>query len=419
MATSVLYFDQRRHKDAGQGQLRIIIRHKGTTAMLSTGITLNADQWKNETIVKHPDAQFLNSVLSSKKGEVDRCLLELSTLGYLRGKTAKEIADIIKKRTDPEYAEEQAAKSKERAEKENSLLLFFNQVAESKDKPGTRQLYKDSYKKIEQFCVASGKDPLLLRFDDITKTWLISFEQFCLKTERQNTASRHLRDLRAVFNTANDEGKTTLYPFRRYTIKKEETIDKAYSAKELRRLFSTECCPGGEQKALDMFKLMFCLIGINSVDLANATKIERGRLNYIRKKTHKPYSIKIEPEAQTIIDTYAGKEHLVDILEKHANYKTYFNRMAKTLRKVGKERVSGQKSKGQAALADICCGSARTSWATIAQEELDIPREIIAAALGHHTVDVTTTYLRTDWRKKVDHANRQVLDWVFLNKRTR
>jgi integrase len=91
--------------------------------------------------------------------------------------------------------------------------------------------------------------------------------------------------------------------------------------------------------------------------------------------------------------------------------------MIKTLKKVGQKRISGKKNCGDALLPDICTGSARTSWATIAQEELDIPRDIIAAALGHHTIDVTTTYLRTDWRKKVDMANRKVLDWVFYEKK--
>ena len=155
----------------------------------------------------------------------------------------------------------------------------------------------------------------------------------------------------------------------------------------------------------------------NSVDLVNLTTPKKGRVEYTRNKTHKPYSIKLEPEAQAIINKYKGKTHLLDILERVPNYKTYFNRIGKALRKVGMVRVDGKKSTGDPILPDICMGSARTSWATIAQAELGIDRETIAAALGHHTVDVTTTYLRTDWRKKVDEANRKVLDWVFYEKR--
>ena len=162
---------------------------------------------------------------------------------------------------------------------------------------------------------------------------------------------------------------------------------------------------------------MFCLIGINSVDLSNLRSPVKGRVEYYRAKTHKLYSIKVEPEAERIIKKYKGQKHALNIIERCPNYKTYFNRMGKTLRKVGKKRVSGRKSLGNAILPDICTGSARTSWATIAQAELDIPRDVIAAALGHHTIDVTTTYLRTAWEKKIDEANRRVLDWVFYEKK--
>lgn len=277
----------------------------------------------------------------------------------------------------------------------------------------------DTYKKLSSFCLSAygttGED---LKFEEINKTWLDAFEEFCLKTERQNTASRHLRDIRAVFYSAIDNGLTVNYPFRKFKIKKAPTLDKSYTSQELRTLFLYNCYPGGEQEAVDMFKLMFCLIGINPVDLFEAQKGVKGRLNYIRKKTHKPYSIKIEPEAESIIQQYSGTNALLSLSESHTNYKTYFNNLIKTLRNVGKQRVPGKQSTGEAIIPEICAGAARTSWATIAQEELDIPRDVIAAALGHNTIDVTTTYLRTDWKKKVDRANRLVLDLVFYGKRT-
>ena len=58
---------------------------------------------------------------------------------------------------------------------------------------------------------------------------------------------------------------------------------------------------------------------------------------------------------------------------------------------------------------------ARHSWATIAAE-LEIPKETIAAALGHGGNTVTDIYIDFD-RKKVDEANRRVLDWVLYGKR--
>lgn len=55
----------------------------------------------------------------------------------------------------------------------------------------------------------------------------------------------------------------------------------------------------------------------------------------------------------------------------------------------------------------------RYSWATIAAE-LDIPERTVGAALAHSTAkSVTSIYIRVDMRKKIDAANRAVIDHVF------
>jgi integrase len=416
MLNARLYLDYRRPNKKGEGQLRVVVTKNGTSSMMSLGICLKKSQWKNGLVVNHPDAKLLNGIISAKKGAIDRQMLELSTLGVFVGKKAPEIVSILKDTLEPDAKKRKRAVEDERSNP-GSILNQIQQYCQQLDNNGTRQLYMDTHKKIESYCSSLGQDAHSLTFDSITKDWLGAFEKFCKKTQRQNTASRHLRDIRAIFNYAIDKGITTNYPFRKFKIKREETFDKSFSATELRSLFSYPCYPGGEQESVDILKLLFLLIGINSVDLAYATKEERGRLNYIRRKTHKCYSVKLEPEAVELIQKYSGSSYLVNILERYPNYKTYFNRMGKTLRKIGKTRIHGKKSVGKAILPNICTGSARTSWATIAQEELDIPRDVIAAALGHHTVDVTSTYLRTDWRKKVDAANRKVIDWVLYNKR--
>ena len=58
---------------------------------------------------------------------------------------------------------------------------------------------------------------------------------------------------------------------------------------------------------------------------------------------------------------------------------------------------------------------ARHSWATIAAS-LDIPKETIAAALGHGGNTVTDIYIDFD-RAKIDRANRMVIDWTLYGKR--
>ncbi len=419
MVKAKLYFDARRLDKNKDGQFRIIVSKNGSTAMISTGITIKPSEWKSGIIVNREDADILNKVIALKKSVTDMTLLRWSTTGELTGLSAKEIALKLEEELNPELTIKRKQREEQKRIEENSFAIFFLQYIDNINNNGTKGLYIDTYNKIMSYCQSIGRDFQTVSFNDIDKHWLESFERFCLTTQRQNTASRHLRDIRAVFNEAIDENKTLHYPFRKFKIKREETIDKSYSAEELHTLFNYICHDRGQQRAVDIFKLMFCLIGINSIDLAYAPDISRGRLNYVRAKTHKPYSIKIEPEALAIINRYKGKNgKLVNITETSPNYKTFFNRMGKTLRKVGLQRVPGKKSTGEAILPDICTGSARTSWATIAQEELDIPRDVIAAALGHHTVDVTSTYLRTDWRKKVDAANRKVIDWVLYQKKS-
>ena len=413
MVSSRLYLDNRRPDKLGRGTLRIIITKNGTSAMKSLGIKLLPDQWKDNLVTKHPDMKRLNSFLKIRIGNIESTLTTLALDGKLAGKTASETLRLLEKELDPETARENEELESKKNFSTNGFFAFFQKHMENKSNKGTKTLYLDTLNKLKAYCKESQIDGEALSFEDIKVSWLRSFEQFCLITEAQNTASRHLRDIRAVFNSAIDDEITTNYPFRKLRIKTVETRDKSFSSDSLRTLFKYNCYSGEEKEAIDIFKLEFCLIGINNGDLAFAGKPEQGRVEYKRRKTGKHYSIYIEPEAREIINRYKGKSHLINIIERGEKYQTFFKNHSDALKKIGLKRVAGKKSEGKALFPGICYGSARTSWATIAQDELDIPEEVIAAALGHSTVKVTKTYLRTKWRRKIDKANRLVLDLVF------
>ena len=146
------------------------------------------------------------------------------------------------------------------------------------------------------------------------------------------------------------------------------------------------------------------LIGINVVDLCNLEEMVSGRVNYIRAKTHRPYSIKVEPEALALIEKYSGEKHLLNYLDCCVNYRHFYNNLCKGLKAV-KEKLG---------LHELTTYWARHSWATIAAS-LDIPKDTIAAALGHGGNTVTDIYIEYDM-SKVDEANRKVLDWVLYGK---
>ena len=65
-----------------------------------------------------------------------------------------------------------------------------------------------------------------------------------------------MRNLRAVFNFAIDEGLTSWYPFRKFHIKTVKTAKRALSVEDLRRLFSAEV-ESWQEPYLDFFKLSF------------------------------------------------------------------------------------------------------------------------------------------------------------------
>lgn len=247
------------------------------------------------------------------------------------------------------------------------------------------------------------------------KSWLENFEAWMAKTMKVNAYAIHLRNIRSVFNYAIDEEYTTLYPFRRFSIKKEETRKRSLTAEQL-RLLRDYPCEEYQIRYRDMFMPMFYLIGVNAADLFNAkhSALVNGRFEYKRAKTGKLYSIKVEPEAQAIIEKYKGKDYLLNIMDEYGNYKDFLHRMGIGLKQIGeteRKGLGGKKSRNPL-FPDLSSYWARHTWATVAAE-LDVPKEVIAHALGHSWANSTTTdiYIRFDM-KKVDEANRKVIDFV-------
>ena len=230
-----------------------------------------------------------------------------------------------------------------------------------------------------------------------------------------NAYAIHLRNIRAVFNYAIDEEYTMLYPFRKFKIKAEETRKRSLTLEQLRELRDYPC-EEHQVRYRDMFMLMFYLIGINAADLFQAKKkdVINGRLEYKRAKTGRLYSVKIEPEAQAIIDKYAGKgDYLLNMMDSYANYKDFLHRMGIGLKQIGEmERVGrGGRKVREPAFPGISSYWSRHTWATLAAS-LDVPKETISEALGHSFgLSVTSIYIRFDQRK-VDEANRRVIDLV-------
>ena len=404
MATLNYYLDMRATGWDKPAPLKISIRSKGKTAFIPTGIMLLPEQWDDHTrkIVNHPRAAQLNNLLNRRYCDVECEVLRLQEDGAFHTMRITQVRDAI---MNVIYPNEQIAASR-------LFVSRLKRFAELKVNKRTRELYEATLSRI----VAFDRHCERLAFEDIDRAWLNNFDAFLAKTSPSvNARSIHLRNIRAVFNDAIDDEITQHYPFRKYKIKRAATPKRSLSIHELRELFDYPV-EEHQRKYLDIFKLTFMLVGINIVDLCHLKRIKGGRIEYQRAKTHRLYSVKVEPEALEIIERNRGVDWLIYPLDSNVNYQNYARRLNEALQSIGKVEIGKQ---GRKTITPLHPGLttywARHTWATIAAS-LDIPKETIAAALGHGGNTVTDIYIDFDQRK-VDEANRRVIDWVLYGKK--
>lgn len=93
-------------------------------------------------------------------------------------------------------------------------------------------------------------------------------------------------------------------------VRRTKTRKRSLPADAIRAIFTLTPSSARARVALDVFKLSFMLIGINSVDMLRLERLTTdGRIEYERCKTRKQYSIKVEPEALEIINRYKSDKH--------------------------------------------------------------------------------------------------------------
>lgn len=383
MATVQIALDTRAQKKDGTYPIVYTISHRGTTTRMPAELSVKREHWDNvrRIVIVRPDKVRLNNILTQGRLNIERVIFELHQQGRLAGKTAADIKKMV------------AAES---AHEDGDTQLFvniYNQFVETKDNARTKEIYMRTWAWIEKYDSRAGQRHI----EDIDLQWLMGFDKAMLNNKK-NSRNIHFRNIRAVFNFAIDNEYTTAYPFRRFKIRPEATRKRSMSAEQMRMMLTTTEVLPRQVRYIDFFRLQFYLIGINIVDLFDNVALVNGRIEYTRAKTHRLYSIKAEPEAMAIIEQYRATDG--DRLLRFApgHHRNFTRRLDKALNEI----------------AGVTSYWARHTWATIAAS-LDIPKDTIAAALGHGGNTVTDIYIDFD-QKKVDEANRKVIDYVLYGK---
>ena len=398
-----LYLGKWKTLKNGEHPILIRLTKNRKRLTMNIGFTCNEKWWDERTnrpSSKHPLQKDLTINIEKKLQLANKIILE-----YENENKEFNLNDL-KRRL-----------SKETVSK--SVFEFIDEHAENLKKAGkigNSKVYRDLKSQISNF--NHKKD---FYFSDISPMFLNHFEQFFREKEAGDTGiSYYMRTLRALCNKAMTEGilKRVNYPFDEYKISKfnTKTIKRAITKEEMIKIISCKFPTDTRYfHSRNYFLFSFFNMGLNFIDLAllKWDNIEDGRLKYIRAKTGKAYNIKIQPQAEAILDFYRYEDnskpgnYIFPILsEAHATKTSIFYRVIKVREQVNKDLKEISKLAGVNKY--ITTYVARHSWATISKRS-GISTAVISEALGHADEKTTQIYLEEFEPEILDDANETVL----------
>ncbi len=243
------------------------------------------------------------------------------------------------------------------------------------------------------------------------------------------TLSLYLVSIKKLFNEAkrkyNKKDKNLILipnsPFEDFKIPKQEaTRKRAIPADIIKKVWKL---PYKDMKkgykstsrynlAKDCFILSFCLMGINSADLYNATEMRGNTIIYNRTKTKArrldgaKMMVDIPKIVQPLIDKYKDStgKRLFNFYQYYGDEKTFNKAINCGLKEIG----------AILEVDDLEYYAARHSWATIALNKAGIDKYIVHAALNHidDSMKVTDIYIERDFVNE-NKANAKVVKYVF------
>lgn len=277
---------------------------------------------------------------------------------------------------------------------------------------------------VNSLCSFFGRERVLC--SEITVKTMKQFEEWL--SEKPRAQSLYTSAIVRLFNGArdyyNDEDndiiriKQSLHKYK--PVQQNVAEKRALTTEQIRHIFSLPylgMTVNGKQcrrdLALDCFKLSFCLLGMNSADLYNATEYDGEYITYCRTKTKDRRNdqakmvVLVPPVIKDLVEKYRGKERVFNFSERFSSMVALNQAINIGLKEIGKEiGVDG-----------LQFYAARHSMATIAANEAGIDRWTVNLMLNHtdQSMRVTELYIKRDF-SPINEANAKLLSYIFSKK---
>ena len=384
-----------------EGSLYYQVIHNRLVRQVHTGYRLFPSEWDagiSEVVVASGTEEGRRNYLLSMKTAIADDLsrlrsviarLERSDTGY----TADKVVEVFSSPADC-----------------GGFLSFARQLIQELKKIGKRRTAETYTTALNSFLRFRGERDLL--FEEVDSNLMVEYETFLKGINVcPNSSSFYMRNLRAIYNRAVENGLTEQrHPFKSVYTGVEKTMKRALSLNDIRRIKGLDLSlKPNLDYACDMFLFCFYTRGMSFIDMAYLRKKDllNGTLSYRRRKTGQQLFIKWEKCMQEIVDKYPinETEYLLPIITKHdedyrKQYTNELHRVNHLLKKIGK-------------LLDLpiplTMYVGRHSWASIAKSR-NVPISVISEGMGHDSENTTQIYLASLDTTVVDKANKKILD---------
>ena len=377
-----------------QRAVYLLVRDKKTVKRIITGVKVDESEIspKTKKIKNFEKAQIVEKLKSELAAKLSSMAPEIN---YSDNMDATKIASkIVKKK------------------KEDTLDFFsFAELWISRRESKSMRNYVCMLNKFKEFLKRDTLD-----FSEITYTLLKDFENYLSDFTRAK--SMYLGEIRHLYREAmleyNTDEETVIKndPFLRYKAPKQvlKLGVRALKLEDILKIYHYDAVPGSRvQMARDCFILSFCLMGMNSVDMYLATKLEKGVLKYKRAKTKDRRAdeayieVKIHPFIKPLMKRYEGSTHVFSFYKKYVVPENFNNNINRGLKDLG--RAIG--------LPNLQFYQARHTFATLSRNMMKFSKSDVDEALNHvGSYGIADVYITKDFNI-INENNFKLIEEVF------